>query len=169
MSNLAQSKVCLIVGGRKGIGSALADILAKRASSLSTPFQIIKTSSHFPSTPHFDSTFHNLKLDINDKASVDQAASWVEENFGRLDLLINSIGVLHGTIPINNEEKKFTPEKTAKAIDENWFYENIRLNTYPSILLAQKFCPIMSLGEKAENHAIFAAISAKIGSIQDNA
>src|SRR3990167_1721630 len=157
-------KVCLIVGGRKGVGQGIANELAKRSNNFPEPFHIITTSSHFSNTPEFEAPFYKVRLDVNDKDSVNQAAQWVEDKFGKLDLLINSIGILHGSL----NDQKFRPEKSVSQINEDWFFENFRINTYSNVMLAQKFCPIMSLGEIEQNPAVFAAISARIGTIQDN-
>ena len=41
-----------------------------------------------------------LKLDVEDRASVEKSAKDIEDSFGRLDILINNAGYLEDPVPI---------------------------------------------------------------------
>jgi NAD(P)-dependent dehydrogenase (short-subunit alcohol dehydrogenase family) len=56
------------------------------------------------------------------------------------------------------------PEKTIKRFDSDFFVENIRVNTLPTLLLAKHFDKHL----KGMPNAVFATVSAKVGSIADN-
>jgi NAD(P)-dependent dehydrogenase (short-subunit alcohol dehydrogenase family) len=60
--------------------------------------------------------------------------------------------------------KEKGPEKAVRAIEPDFFLDNFKINTLPTLLIAKYFSKLL-LGSKAP---IFAVVSAKVGSIQDN-
>ena len=74
----------------------------------------------------------------------------------KIDWIINCVGMLH--------TKEKGPEKAVRAIEPDFFLDNFRINTLPTLLIAKYFSKLL-LGSKAP---ILAVISAKVGSIQDN-
>lgn len=161
--------VVLVVGGRKGIGNGLVEQLETRAKKNNNKLDVIATSSQFTSfeseTVTDNITKHLIPLDLYKKETFKEASEYVKSKFGKLDMLINCIGVLHGKL----NEKDYFPEKTFLGIDEEWMIENFRVNTVPTALLAKNFCDILASKESENNnHAVFATLSARIGSIGDN-
>lgn len=161
-------KVILVVGGRKGIGNGLVEHLETKAKQSKTKLDIISTSSQFNSTDTSSNegvNKHFIPLDINNKATLQEAAEYIDEKFPKLDMLINCIGILHGQI--NNKE--YLPEKSITDIDAEWMQENFRVNSISTALLAKYFCNVLGKSVSGdEHHAIFATLSARIGSIGDN-
>ncbi|MFT5560527.1 MAG: NAD(P)-dependent dehydrogenase (short-subunit alcohol dehydrogenase family) [Litorivivens sp.] len=135
----------VIIGASGGIGQALTQAIATQypESNLFGTYLLTK--------PRFDgATFSQLD------ASIDSAVSAYAKNFERVDWLINCAGFLH------NEEKG--PEKSVRHFETEFFLENITRNTLPSMLLARHFQRPLRNGHQS----VFAAISAKVGSISDN-
>ncbi len=71
-------------------------------------------------------------------------------------MLINAAGMLHTVT--------HGPEKTIRQLDPPFFLESMQINSMSSLLLAKH----LHTGFRHGRPAIFAAISAKVGSIEDN-
>ena len=162
----ASSRVVMIAGGKGGLGQAFIERFIEQAKGRDEEIDIIATSSQFssPSTEDIESgKLHKLKIDIRDYKTFEEASEWVNSKFGRLDMLINCIGMLHGKL----HDKERMPEKTFLELDPEWMMENFRVNTLPTAMLAKRFCPMLAEGP-SDTLGIFAALSARIGSIEDN-
>ncbi len=137
----------LVVGGNGGIGSALVQAFLEQGEQ----FFVHGTWCH--NRPHFHHdrlSWHNV--DIADEASIEALAG----KFGKLDYLINAVGVLH------NDEGQ--PEKSISQFNPDFFLMNARVNAMPSLLLAKHFQRAL----KAAGKSVFAALSAKVGSVGGN-
>ena len=137
----------VITGGSGGIGHAFVRRLADRP----TVSRIDATcNENRPAFEHDKVTWH--RLDLTDEAAIE---SW-SKRLGEIDWLINAAGMLH--------RSGQGPEKTIRRVDPEFFMKNMQANALPSLLLAKH------TGEKF-NHgrpAVFATVSAKVGSIADN-
>ena len=137
----------VIIGGSGGIGRAFVDVLASRAdvSSVAATYH----SSQPAGTPTKVS-WH--AVDITDEASIE---AWAQQT-GEIDWLINAAGILH--------RPDHGPEKSIQRLDPGFFLHNVKINTLPTLLLAKH------LQDKFKHRrpALFAAVSAKVGSIEDN-
>jgi len=136
-----------VTGGSGGIGQAFVSQLAAR------PGVKCVAATYHRSKPDFSHPAVSwAKVDITDESAVQ---AWTAA-LGEIDWLINAAGLLH------RPEKG--PEKTIRHLDPDFFIENMRVNALSSLLLAKY----------AGNHfrhgrpGIFAAISARVGSIEDN-
>ena len=70
--------------------------------------------------------------------------------------MINAVGLLH--------DETHGPEKSIRSIDPDFFIKNMNVNALPTLLAAQAFSKLLKSAERG----IFATISAKVGSIEDN-
>ncbi len=136
----------LIVGGSGGIGRSLVDRLSKRDDIT----EVMGTWYRHPPEPLKKVRW--FPLDATSGENVEQLAA----ETGDLDLLINCIGLLH------REDKG--PEKTIVHADAEFFLDNIRVNTLPTLLLAKHFMKLLKKSERP----VFAAVSARVGSIEEN-
>jgi len=137
----------VITGGSGGIGGAFVDKLARRPNvhSITATYDRNPPEVNYPNV-----TWH--RLDLTDEAAV---RAWGAET-GEIDWLINAAGMLH--------TRTRGPEKTIRHIDPAFFLENISINSVPTLLLAKH----LHTGFRHGRPAIFATISAKVGSIEDN-
>lgn len=141
---------CVVVGASGGIGTALTNLLVTdgrvgRTYALSrSPLPLVsgKQSSY--------------TIDITDEASIASAAETVGEQ-ASLDLVIVATGILHRGEELN-------PEKRMGELDARAMHDVYTINTVGPALVAKHFLPKMRRGHKT----VFAAISARVGSIGDN-
>ncbi|XP_053558962.1 C-factor [Bombina bombina] len=111
-----------------------------------------------------------LKLDVTEELDVRSAADRVEQDFGRLDLLINTAAMLH---PSGKGETGLR-EVSAKGLSLT-----LTTNSIGPLLVAKYFSPLLIKGtgafgalssDTSKHHSgILVNMSAKVGSISDNA
>ena len=92
------------------------------------------------------------RIDVTDERSVALAAADV----GPLDLLFVATGLLH--------DGDVQPEKSLAALDPDAMMRLYQVNAIGPALVAKHFLPHLARGRKA----VFAALSARVGSIGDN-
>lgn len=97
-----------------------------------------------------------LPMEATDEGDVAQIAAKIQAQVERLDLVINCVGVLHS--------ETLQPEKSLRQIDADKLLQYFQVNSIPAVLLAKHLQPLL----KASDRSVFATISAKIGSIEDN-
>ncbi|MCF2906993.1 SDR family NAD(P)-dependent oxidoreductase [Pseudoalteromonas sp. DL2-H2.2] len=139
--------IILIVGGSGGIGQALV----KRFASEQPKAQIYAT--YRTTKPNIESShIHWVELD----ASREEDVRALAKQLPNVDMLINATGLLHTPDKL--------PEKSIQEFDPDFFNENLKANTLPTLLLAKHFAKAL----KAKQTTYFVALSARIGSISDN-
>lgn len=135
----------LVVGANGGIGLAILHALRAR-------YPAAELFGTWHSNHPASSICSWYQLD----ASNDLQVAALAKRFDRIDWIINAVGFLHS--------ESAGPEKTVRDFEPEFFMQNIRLNTLPTLLLAKYFMPLV----KSSKAAVFATISAKVGSIEDN-
>jgi NAD(P)-dependent dehydrogenase (short-subunit alcohol dehydrogenase family) len=93
-----------------------------------------------------------LKADVTDLASLETAAAAIGEP---VDLCIVASGVLHDG---------FQPERSWRTLDADHLKRDFAVNAVGPALAARAFLPLAP----REGRAVFAALSARVGSIGDN-
>lgn len=149
-------KTVAVVGASGGIGSALVDVLARREdvhTIHATYFRSLAAGSvgsvsAFAGQP----SINWCKLDASDDGAV---KAWLQ-SIGDIDWLINCCGMLH--------DMNQGPEKSITAFDTEHFHNSLTVNTLPTLLLAKYAKNAL----KKSPDGVFAAISARVGSIGDN-
>lgn len=94
-------------------------------------------------------------FEITDEASIAATAATIARE-GPLDLVIVATGLLHGA--------GIAPEKTFRQLSADALAAYFAVNTIGPALVAKHFLPLMHRRERA----VFAALSARVGSIGDN-
>lgn len=94
----------------------------------------------------------SLSLDLTDEASILAAA----EKAGEVDLVLVTTGILQG--------EATSPEKSMRALTAESMEEAFRINTIGPALIAKHMMARLPKGRKS----VFAALSARVGSIGDN-
>ncbi|ACD30464.1 SDR family NAD(P)-dependent oxidoreductase [Francisella tularensis] len=95
-------------------------------------------------------------IDYTDESTIEKAAKYVYDKSGSINLIFVATGILH--------TQDIKPEKSLKELSADKFIELFKANTIFPALVAKHFIPKLAKDTKS----IFAAISARVGSISDN-
>ena len=111
-----QGKVAIISGGTIGIGQSMALALAQAGVQIIIADHNIsstnKTLSGIKQSEDFETIA--LKVDITDPTSVNQMLNNVIEQFGKIDMLVNKVGMTY-----NVTEEELTFENWNKVMNLN--------------------------------------------------
>jgi NAD(P)-dependent dehydrogenase (short-subunit alcohol dehydrogenase family) len=142
-------KTVAIIGASGAIGSAFAHSLARRPD-VRAVHAFSRTAARF-NAEKIISGF----IDLTDEPSIAAAAAAATKQ-SPLDLVIVATGMLHTA--------QFMPEKSLRDLSAEKFGLIFAVNTFGPALVAKHFLPELNRSERA----IFAALSARVGSISDN-
>ena len=131
--------VAVVLGATGGIGGALVSTLENTGR-----FRVIAFSRR--SDP---------ALDIEDENSI-RLAALHSATCGEIRLVVAATGFLHGG--------GFEPEKSWRSLDPAHMAKSFAINAIGPALLMKHFLPLLPRTGKS----VFAALSAKVGSIADN-
>ena len=137
----------VIFGASGGIGAALAAAVAA-----SGRYQRVWAGSRTGSGAPAGTT--PFAFDLTDEASIAKAASAIGPE---VTLVIVATGIL-------SDGADFQPEKTFKAQDPAAYARAFAVNATGPALIGKHFLPLLPRRERA----VFAALSARVGSISDN-
>ncbi|MHC1999139.1 SDR family NAD(P)-dependent oxidoreductase [Methylobacterium sp. CM6241] len=138
----------VVIGASGGIGGAVVRALAEGEAYA----PIFALSRSGPSVP---AGVRPLPIDLSDETTVAAAAARVGEA-GPVGLVIVATGLLH--------RAGVSPEKTVRALDPAAMATIFAINTIGPALVAKHFVPLLARRERC----VFAALSARVGSIGDN-
>ncbi|XP_075697329.1 uncharacterized protein LOC142662926 [Rhinoderma darwinii] len=110
-----------------------------------------------------------LRLDVTSQSDIQETAQVVAQNFGSLDLLVNSSAMLHPSGKGETSLREVSAEGLSLAL---------ATNTIGPLMMAKYFSPLLMKGrgafgaqssdESKRHNAILVNMSAKVGSISDN-
>ena len=87
-------KVALVTGANKGIGFEICRQLGKHGFAVVLAARDERKGSDAAARLKSEGLdVHSLVLDVTNPASAEAAARWLDERFGRLDVLVNNAGV----------------------------------------------------------------------------
>lgn len=139
-----------IIGSSGAIGSACVDAYADIY-----PDAMINSFSRHDETQRYDNQSHHV-ISYEDEKSLEDAAKEASINHP-FDIVIVTTGLLH-------EGETIMPEKALKDLSAEKFHALFAANCIFPSLCAKYFLPRMN----TEKKAVFAALSARVGSISDN-
>lgn len=139
----------IVSGGSGAIGSALVNELAQRH-----PQACIHSLSRSFDAPVPEGV-QAIEVDYLDEESLAAAAKQAAQH-GPADLVILAGGILH--------QEGVQPEKSLRELSAEKLMALFAANTVAPALAAKHFLPLLPRGRRA----VFAALSARVGSISDN-
>jgi NAD(P)-dependent dehydrogenase (short-subunit alcohol dehydrogenase family) len=141
MSSFPPSGQAVIIGASGGIGRAIGDAL-ERSGRFVEVTRLSRSST--------------VAIDLRNEASIEAAASSVRQGAAPMRLIVVATGLLaDGTI---------APEKSLRDLDAATLAKLFAINTIGPALIAKHFLPLLP----REGKSVFAALSARVGSIGDN-
>jgi NAD(P)-dependent dehydrogenase (short-subunit alcohol dehydrogenase family) len=96
------------------------------------------------------------RLELTDETSIAQAAGQIANRNRPLRLVLDTTGFLH--------DDEFKPEKSLSQLDPRHLAHSFAINAIGPALLMKHFLPLLA----REGKAVFATLSARVGSIGDN-
>jgi NAD(P)-dependent dehydrogenase (short-subunit alcohol dehydrogenase family) len=142
----------LVVGASGGIGHALLNAAAARYPA---------TTLHAWSRTqpkNVDPRVHWRSVDVTQDDEIAAAAS----SLSTIDMVIIATGLLHRDASAS--QPAIRPEKTYRTVDAGAMAETFALNAIAPALIAKHMIPKLP----RDRRAVFAALSARVGSISDN-
>ncbi|XP_052101918.1 C-factor-like [Mytilus californianus] len=162
--------ISLIQGASKGIGLQFCKSLLSRdpqsvviatCRSPDKANELLQLQSDVPNRLHIH------QLDVTKTTDIENVCNKTTESYGRLDLLINSAGMLH---PSGKGETSLR-DVTAEGLRQTF-----ATNTIGPLIMAKYFSPLLRKGNgdigrqisKIKHAGVLVNMSAKVGSITDN-
>ncbi|TIA22161.1 NAD(P)-binding protein [Aureobasidium pullulans] len=145
-------KVAAITGGGRGLGYNMAQALSEVGVKGIAIFDVQqelgeKSAQHLSAQTGVDVRFY--KVDVRDKAAIQQAVQDVATHYGRIDILINAAGIADSNVK-------------AETYPENMFRRLLDINITGTFLVAQAVGQQMI---KAQNGGSIINIASMSGSI----
>lgn len=148
---LQENGLNAVVVGNGSIGRALAANLLHRENLRS--LVILHRNGDVPFS---DPRVVAVKFDAEDPESIAAAAESVRSSIERVHLMINTVGMLH------SEQQQ--PEKRLSLVSPENLQQSFAINTLLLPVLVQEFSGLL----RHPGIAVFASLSARVGSIEDN-
>jgi NAD(P)-dependent dehydrogenase (short-subunit alcohol dehydrogenase family) len=151
LSSFGQDLSVAVVGASGGLGSAFATALeADPAVARVLAFSRREVACTSPKTAW-------QPLDLEDEASIARAAETLRAATGGINLVIVATGLLHDGATLK-------PEKSWRGLTPEALQRAFAINASGPALVAKHFLPLLVSDRKSA----FAALSARVGSIEDN-
>jgi NAD(P)-dependent dehydrogenase (short-subunit alcohol dehydrogenase family) len=146
LAGLERPSRAAVIGASGGIGRAVTELLAREG------FEAVHALSRSGSEP---SGARPGLIDIEYEPSIATAAERLRDG-APLRLVLVATGLLHAA--------DHQPEKTYRGLDPEHLARSFRVNAIGPALVAKHMLPLLPRSGKS----IFAVISARVGSIEDN-
>ena len=151
MRSLPAGGWAVVVGAGGGIGAALVAALADHADLAG----VVALSRH-PDAANGHRRVCRDAIDVGDPASIERAAAGLAALAEPIRLVIVATGLLHG--------EGLQPEKSHRMLEADALLESFRINAVGPALVARHMLPLLA----PTGRSVFAALSARVGSIGDN-
>ncbi|XP_063431489.1 C-signal-like [Mytilus trossulus] len=160
--------ISLIQGASKGIGLQFCRTLLSRDPQsvvIATCRSPDKASELLQLQSDVPNRLHIHQLDVTKTTDIENVCNKTTESYGRLDLLINSAGMLHPS---------GKGETSLRDVTEEGLSQTFATNTIGPLIMAKFFAPLLKkgngdIGKQPSKHTgVLVNMSAKVGSITDN-
>lgn len=154
-----QNGVRLVVGANRGIGLALLEAQLARPDVrrvIATYRPTSDTGALERLAARWRSKLMPYPLDVTREKEIRAFSSYLQSQEGGIDLAIHAAGILH--------TDKIEPEKTIDQCDIDQLKRLFEVNSVGPLMVAGALLPAQS----RKRHFVFTALSAMVGSIEDN-
>lgn len=171
--------VSVVVGSNRGIGFAFAKHLLESNATIVGEHRahgIVVATCRRPSEARalhalrerfgFAERLDIVRVDVLDEKTIEDAATFAREKYGRVDLLVHAAGVLH------EPEGKMVPETSIARLDAEACVASYRTNAIGPMLVTKHFSKVMLKtaddNDETQPIPVIANVSARVSSISDN-
>lgn len=158
LPEVAQASV-LVVGASRGIGLGFVQQLLDdpRVTRLYATYRNPATATELLALSQWQGNrLVLLRMDVTEETQIAAALEHIKADEGKLNLALYCVGLLH--------EGSFQPEKSLRALGSEQLLRYFQVNAIGAGLLAKHLMGLLRHSEPS----VFAAVSAKVGSIGDN-
>ncbi|WP_205301944.1 SDR family oxidoreductase [Nonomuraea montanisoli] len=140
MNESTPQKVAMITGANKGIGRATAEQFATLGMTVLVGARDMRRGEETAAALRAaGGDAHAVTLDVTDPATVREAARWIEERFGHLDVLVNNAGIT-GSGQVSPEDAY---DQVPSAIDLDLVRGVFETNVFGVIVVINAMLPLL--------------------------
>ena len=105
---MSDARVALVTGATRGIGKAIAEVLARQGTSvIGTATTDAGAASVSEQLKQFDSNNEGIRLDVTDGAGVEAAVSAIAERHGNVTILVNNAGITRDNLLLRMKDAEW--------------------------------------------------------------
>ncbi|MFF0310063.1 SDR family oxidoreductase [Streptosporangium sp. NPDC004379] len=136
----AHRQVALITGANKGIGRATAERLAELGVTVLIGARDPRRGEEAAvAVRAAGGDAHAVTLDVTDQAGVREAARWIEERFGHLDVLVNNAGI-SGSGQVSPQDAR---DQVPSSVDLDMVRAVFETNVFGVITVTNAMLPLL--------------------------
>ncbi|WP_214414476.1 SDR family NAD(P)-dependent oxidoreductase [Sphaerisporangium fuscum] len=140
MNEPTTQKVAMITGANKGIGRATAEQLARLGMTVLVGARDLRRGEEAAAALRAaGGDAHAVTLDVTDPATVREAARWIEERFGHLDVLVNNAGIT-GSGQVSPEHAH---DQVPSSVDLDMVRAVFETNVFGAIVVINAMLPLL--------------------------
>lgn len=133
-------KMAMITGANKGIGRATAEQLAAQGMTVLIGARNPRRGGEAAAAVRAaGGDAYAVTLDVTDPATVQEAARWVEERFGHLDVLINNAGIT-GSGQVSPQDAL---DQVPSSVDPDMVRAVFETNVFGVIVVTNALLPLL--------------------------
>ncbi|MEU9835282.1 SDR family NAD(P)-dependent oxidoreductase [Streptosporangium sp. NPDC048047] len=133
-------QVALITGANKGIGRATAERLAELGMTVLIGARDPRRGEEAAAAARAaGGDAHAVTLDVTDQAGVREAARWIEERFGHLDVLVNNAGI-SGSGQVSPQDAR---DQVPSSVDLDMVRAVFETNVFGVITVTNAMLPLL--------------------------
>lgn len=151
----SDTRIALITGGNKGIGLETARQLARKGITVVIGCRDTAKGQAAAATLQKEGLHASVvALEVTQQDSIESAARKIEQDYGRLDILINNAGVV-----------QYGQDGTASTTSQQTLRETFDINFFGLVAVTQAFLPLL----KKSPSGRIVNLSSVLGSIAEHA
>jgi NAD(P)-dependent dehydrogenase (short-subunit alcohol dehydrogenase family) len=122
MASKAEKKVAVVTGANRGIGFEIARQLGQRGMAVIIGARDAGRGEEAAARLRGEGLeVVSTRLDVTDSASIAALRGFIQERFGRLDVLVNNVGATFDWTPVPTQPSQVDPRVARQSFDTNFF------------------------------------------------